>query len=277
MTLGNVTRMAALLAAIGFLLPAFAMAAPFEFLRIGDFDGFGETDTSALINAVGGPADTDGDNLLEIGEFLPNRAGDSSVNPSDPFDNQSAAEAADTALNGIGFSDRGSSGASWTDRSVDTIGNPAVFIFDFRVAAGDVDPSSDVFFNLVFGDLGVNGDVRLTFADETSRETQVTRFQDQGGQNLDGLIDAATATLGFSEVFTATPGGYDAYVMVEFLPQDVYIAFDFAELSISAVVEDDGVNDPQPDAEPIPAPGAAWLLTLLPGLLAARRRFGRGC
>jgi len=50
-------------------------------LLIGDVDGFGYAPTAGLFSASGGPADTDGDGILEPGEFLPdlNRNGSVAV------------------------------------------------------------------------------------------------------------------------------------------------------------------------------------------------------
>ena len=64
--------MAALAAAI-IMLPGVALSEPFRFIRIGDADGFGFTDTSQLVRAWPGrrgvPADTNGDGAVDEGEL----------------------------------------------------------------------------------------------------------------------------------------------------------------------------------------------------------------
>ncbi len=59
------------------LLVPSAMAVPFNFIRLGDLDGFGYAPTAGLVRATGSPhntpADTNGNNLLQQTEFLPDR------------------------------------------------------------------------------------------------------------------------------------------------------------------------------------------------------------
>ena len=81
-----------------------AASQAFTRIRIGDADGFGFTDTVSLrrpVQGIGpGPADTDGDGVLEPGEFLPDLNGDGSVwwLGQDEFDNRSDDERAGRAV-----------------------------------------------------------------------------------------------------------------------------------------------------------------------------------
>lgn len=132
------------LAAALMLASGSALAAPFTAIRIGDIDGFGyTTDLPQLKAASGAAADTDGDNLIEKGEFLPDlppRAstpdgppalgspGDGFVQVTanlgpglfgfDDFDNRSAADASATNISGSGFVDTGTTGSQYTDLSL---------------------------------------------------------------------------------------------------------------------------------------------------------------
>ncbi|MHA1113162.1 MAG: hypothetical protein ACTSRY_01470 [Alphaproteobacteria bacterium] len=267
---------AALFSAV--LLASTAGAAPFDFIRIGDQDGFGFSPTTGLVAASGAPADTDGNGLLQQTEFLPSLNGNGSVatGSGDDFDNRSAAETADTApVGGSGFTDGGSTGSKWTDISLSTSfsgpdfpdpagpgkPNEPRFTFDFDVTGSDIVVGSTIFFNLIFGDYDVSpANVKLTFADTSTRTIGLST---QGG-GQDGLIQAATTTLTFAEVFTANGGDWDGYVQVDFLASnEPYTAFDFVELSLDEI----------PFA-PMPAPGGLGLLGLgLIGLGLARRRF----
>ena len=72
--------------------------------------------------------------------------------------------------------------------------------------------------------------VRLSFASAASRTVPLTV---QPG-SADGLVQAATTTLSFAEVFTSDGGGgWNGSVEVAFIaPNEPYTAFDFAELSL---------------------------------------------
>ncbi len=106
---------------------------------------------------------------------------------------------------------------------------------------------------MIFGDYDVFP-ANITFTrGDTSTFTQAVATQ-PGGQ--DGLIQAASATLLFSDVFTAAVGGYDGYLGVDFVaPNEPYTAFDVVNLS------------PTVGIPAIPLPAAAWLgLAMLGGM-----------
>ena len=253
-----------------------ALATPFDFIRIGDQDGFGFTGVGSLVAANGGPADTNSNGLLQQTEFLPDLNTDGRSNTQDNFDTRSAAEVGDTGgLAGSGYTDQGSAGFKWTDIGLSTAysgsdfpdpGGPGtpnnpVFEFRFHVADGDIVEGSTIFFNLIFGDFDVSpANVDLTFASAADRTIGLSV---QGG-GLDGLIQAATSTLLFNEVFTAAGGGgWDGLVVATFdAPGDPYTAFDFAELALDEI-----------PFTAVPEPGTLAILGLgLIGLGYARRK-----
>ena len=128
-------------------------------IMIGDQDGFGFSSTAGLVTGwrtnTGGPADVDGDGIIEVGEFLPdlNKDGETSTNKGDDFDNRSLAESTDT------------SGAQWTDISLSTRSDPplpnlpgsvndAFFEFSFSVPSiCDPDYGYDHFIEFVYADI----------------------------------------------------------------------------------------------------------------------------
>ena len=238
-------------------LVPFAMAAePFEFVRIGDDDGFGFARPAGLVRATAPPhavpADTNRDGLLGRDEFLPDLNGDGGVAwlSSDNFDNRSEAEAADGGHTCVGCLSigSGSSGGNWTDLALSvsapnvnwpdadgpTTPNNAIFVFEFKVAGDAITAGSQIFFNLVFGDYDINPAViGLAFADGRRRTLALAN---QG--RLDGLIQARSEVLDFDEVFTADDdGNWDGFLRVVFFaPNDPYTAFDYVELSLFGLV-----------------------------------------
>jgi|TARA_B100000315_G_scaffold113280_1_gene103876 hypothetical protein len=245
-----------LASALGAILcaPAPAIAEPFRFIRIGDKDGFGFTDTKELIRSAflapdaGGPADTDGDGMLTPGEFLPdlNRDGVVRVYAGDDFDNRFPAELLDRAIfcEGCSKVHGASRGSNWTDLSLSASApdkdwpdedgpltpNNAVFVFDFTVKNGDIPPGAAIFFNMVFGDYDIfPAVIQVEFASAPARRLEIEL---QRGK--DGLIQARTALLRFEDVFSRDENGdWRGFAGVEFFaPAEPYTAFDFVELSL---------------------------------------------
>jgi hypothetical protein len=233
-------------------------AEPFQWMRIGDIDGFGFSPTRGLVRPVlgvgPGPADTNDNNRLEPGEYLPDLNADGGVwyRGEDNFDNRSPDERAD-----IGHRCRGclsigeaTAGSRWTDLALSptataedwpdlngpAMPNSAAFVFDFTVARGDITPGGTIFFNLVFGDYDIDpAVVRVRFANADPR---VLRIPNQQLRGVDGLIQARTANLRFEEIFSADEdGNWHGRALVIFdAPADPFTAFDYVELSLAAEV-----------------------------------------
>lgn len=243
-----------------------ADAAPFSLIRIGDVDGFGVS-TPGKVRATPvphtTPADTNGNGLLEVGEFLPdlNANGAVATGNGDDFDNRSVSEKSNTSVTGTGFTDLGSTGSKWTDVAISTsstlpdfpdpttaVPNEPSFIYNFNVAGADISTSATLFFNVLFGDYDVvPADITLTFA---SAPTRTLALATQPGAP-DGLIQAAFATLFFNEVFTADgSGGWNGFLQVDFnAPNEPYTAFDFTELSTTPI-----------QTAPVPEPGSILMV-----------------
>ena len=276
-------RLAAAAAALLTAPAIWAVPTPFDFIRVGDRDGFGFASTAGLVRATGAPhttaADTNANNRLEQGEFLPDVNKNGSVAPGsgDDWDNRSAAEKTNSlAPGGSGFTDLGSAGSKWTDITLSTsftgadfpdpggpgTPNNAVFLYDFHVNGGDIIAGQQMFFNLVFGDYDVvPANVKLEFASKPDR-TVALNTQSAAA---DGLIQAATALLNFDEVFTADGlGGWNGKVTVTFIaPNEPYTAFDFTEISVTEIAAT------VPLAPSLPLAGIAL------AALALQRRRGR--
>lgn len=234
--------------------PMTAVASPFDYIRIGDLDGFGFASTGSLVRATGNPhttpADTNGNGLLEVLEYLPdlNKNGIVATGQGDDFDNRAAAEIANTLVSGNGFTNLGSTGAKWTDIAISTsstepdfpdpsgpgVPNEPRFVYSFHVAGADISSSAVLFFNVLFGDYDVRpADITLTFA---SAPTRTLTLSTQANAQ-DGLIQAAFANLAFNEVFTTDgAGGWNGFLQVDFnAPNEPFTAFDFTELSTTPI------------------------------------------
>jgi hypothetical protein len=234
-------------------------AEPFHRIRIGDADGFGFTDTRPLkrpVMGVGpGPADVNGNGVLEPGEFIPDLNGDGRawVYGGDNWDNRSDDERADRnhrcqGCLAIGPETRGSiwtdltlsessDAKPWPDADGPAIPNNATFTFDFTVAKDAVFPGSRIFFNFVFADTEVDPAVLcVSFAHAPPRELNVLNQRDF---DRDGWIQAKTAYLNFDEVLTPTEDGkaWRGWVRVVLdAAWDPYTAIDYVELSLFAAV-----------------------------------------
>ncbi|MCO7223636.1 hypothetical protein [Pleionea sp. CnH1-48] len=263
--------------------PAFAV--PFEYVRIGDQDGFGfNADANfAALTGDGGLIDRNNDGQLGPGDVLPslNGGGVVATGSGDDFDNR-----LNESVNGIGFSDNGTQGVEFTDIALSTsydnssnnnnvydantstwgsggtfpsgnsnsLPNQPGFVFDFFVSAGDIVAGTDIFFNMVFGDYDVfPAEIDLIYANNTA-DTLPVNLQNNGPD--DGLIQAAFVQLSFADVFTwdAINNGWSGYLEVNFdAPNEPYTAFDFVELSVAPITV------PEPGPLSVLLLGLGWL------------------
>lgn len=226
-------------------------------LLIGDVDGFGYVNPNAsYLSAQGVAPDTNGNGVIEPGEYLPDLDGDGAVHVTrnDEFDNREANEVSST------------NGAQWTDVSledffVDTDGDPnfgnspadgLTFTFNFAVPTmGDADFGVDHFINFVFGDYDVTP-ARL-IVDGT-----VVPLTAQSNAD-DGL-----AQLAYADIAWASMTDGEVIIQIQ-APNEPYLAVDYAYLHT------ENTAAPLPDSGQIPAPAPLALLGF--GLLAWR--FGR--
>jgi hypothetical protein len=237
------------------------------FVRVGDRDGFGLGDGAGLLNFQGDPVNVDGTGILGPDDFLPDWNQDGLVQDfrGDDFEQRGPGEVAGTDVETNGFVSVASTGAQFTDlslsRSYDqTFGTPnsfpdppsasrndCLFVFDFTIPAAEVDPCSDVFFNIVFGDIGlVSGDLVLTFADMST----VTQTIEPINPNVeDGLVRAAFLLLDFADVLQLDGASYSGFVEARLVTRpgttdgDPYYAVDYAEIGTAAVVACVGDTD----------------------------------
>lgn len=195
---------------------------------IGDIDGFGFA-PAGLVRATPAPhnqpADTDGDGIIEAGEFLPdlNQDGTLAFGSQDTFDHRSAPEAAAT------------NGAQWTDRSIEGAGaaDGATFTFTFTVPTlGMNDFGVDHFINFVFADYDVTP--ASIIVDGT---VMPLTLQSAGG---DGAVQMASAVVPWAMMT-------DGQVVVTVnAPNEPYLALDYVLLSTDQIADTD--RDGVPDA-----------------------------
>ncbi len=217
-------------------------------MLIGDVDGFGFTNPNAYESAQNTNPDTDGDGIIEAGEYLPDLDNDGHVwvNGHDEFDNRSAAEASAT------------NGAQWTDISLedyaysfgDSPANNALFTFDFAVPVfGDSDYGVDHFINFIFGDYDV------VPASIIVDGVNVALTAQSGAE--DGLVQLAYATVSWADML-------DGQVVIDmYAPNEPYVAIDYAYLHTTATAAPADVSSPS---------ALALLAAGLLGARVARRR-----
>jgi hypothetical protein len=280
-------KFARYLPALLILLGGTAWAGSFTTLRIGDVDGFGFGSGAGYVNTGGAPVNVDGSGVLSGQDYLPdlNKGGSVATGSGDDFDNRSASEKTGGSYQMVGdVIVHSVAGSDYTDIALSTswettfpnandfpgpngddLPNQPGFVFDFFVADGDIGMLSPIYFNMVFGDYDViPASVLFTRGDGTTF-TQSVSTQPHPD---DGLIQAIFATLDFSDVFTATTGGWDGYLAVDFVAaKEPYTAFDFVELSVDAI--------PPDGFQSAPLPAGAWMGLSMLGLLGAVRRYRR--
>jgi|GEM_PF-2261006 len=207
------------------LLPSSALAVT---AIIGDPDGLG-IDPAGLVRATGAPhdvpADTDGDGILEVGEFLPdwNANGGCAVGSGDSFDFRDAGELAAT------------DGAQWTDWSVEGGGaaDGATFTFTFPVPSElDFGFGAPHFVTFVFGDYDVTPAT-------VTLDGDLVELERQDGPD-DGLIQATFATVPWEALADG-----ELIVVVQ-AANEPYLAFDYALVSLSRSADSDGDGIPDP-------------------------------
>jgi hypothetical protein len=266
--------------------------------RIGDIDGFGYGAAPGFVAANGGPANAHGDPVLSNRDFLPdiNKNGSVATGSGDDFDLRSAAERSNTGNTfGDGVTNTaGTSGSNFTDislsRSYDTSsaagkvligGNPNTglifgtggafphppsndlpiqpgFVFSFDINKANLSNQTQIFFNLVFGDYDVTpARIQITRADGSKVTVDIATQP----KSEDGLIQAATTTLSFGDVFTDAGSVWNSSIKVDFIaPNEPYTAFDFVELSTVPLV-----SVPEPSSFAMVGLGLASLAVLAKG------------
>jgi len=191
---------------------------------VGDPDGFGISPTNGLVAANGTPADSDGDQIIEPGEYLPdwNQGGSTAVNQGDTFDYRSSAESSAT------------DGAQWTDYSVEGgggIADGATFTFDFVVPAEfGAGFGATHFINFVFGDYDVQP-AHISI-DGTTVSLTVQ------GSGADGLVQSAYAEVPWSDMEDGQ------VVIVVHAPSEPYLTFDYGLLDLSRLADKDADGIP---------------------------------
>jgi hypothetical protein len=271
-------------------------------VQIGDIDGFGYGAAPGFRAANGGLANAHGDALLTNKDFLPdiNRDGAVATGRGDDFDLRSSLEVANkNNFLGTGVSNAGgTTGSKYTDISLSTSydasaaadkvligGNPNTglvfgpggpfptgrsstqlpnqpgFVFSFDVSKVNLASQTPIFFNLVFGDYDVVPASIVITRGDGSTKTLIVNTQPK---SEDGLIQAATASLTFNDVFKDGGSVWNGSLKVDFIaPNEPYTAFDYVELSTKPLVA------PEPGSLALVAIGLVGA-----GMIRLRRRRG---
>lgn len=269
----------------------------FNYVRIGDVDGFGFGGASGngptgnpYVNDLGGNPDRNNNGILDNGDMLPdlNEDGSVALTSGDDFDNRNGegisfsdpSVVTDNGISGVEYTDISlsrsydnssslgnvwnhntgtqGSGGSFPDGDSWTLPNQPGFVFDFLIPDSSISTAQDIFFNLVFADYDVTpANIKLTFNGGGTRTLGVSR---QGGGE-DGLVQSAFVKMNFSDVFTAIGSDFRGFLQVDFqAPNEPYTAFDYVELSTEQIA--------------IPEPSTVGFFTLagLGAFLLYRRR-----
>lgn len=106
----------------------------------------------------------------------------------------------------------------------------------FTVHADAIVAGTQLFFNLVFGDYDI--DPAVVFVRFKNAPAQILRIPNQRIRNVDGLIQARTSRLPFTDVFTRDADvNWHGFLAVIFDgPIGPFTAFDYVELSLDAGV-----------------------------------------
>jgi hypothetical protein len=112
--------------------------------------------------------------------------------------------------------------------------NEATFVFDFYIDKANLpdgfNPSNGIFFNLLFGDYDVTP-AKIEIKGVGPEITPIDIDKQDPSEN--GLIQSASTTFSFGDVFTEDDFFYHGYLRVDFkAPLEPYMAFDYVELSL---------------------------------------------
>ncbi len=276
--------------------------------RIGDADGFGYGDAPGFLATNRKPAKVHDVNVLGNLDFLPDINKDRMVRTGggDDFDLRKPAERNDVGYSfSAGVSNtQGMKGSKFTDISLSTSygansaaskvlvgGNPESglkfgaggafpfprsdvlpiqpgFVFSFDIDKAKLASQTPIFFNMIFGDYDVSpAKITITRANGTTQSLTVSAQPTAA----DGLIQNATASLKFSDVFTDGGSVWHGFLKVDFkAPKEPYTAFDYVELSTIALEQ--GIQNEQPRLGRRGNPGQGNLGQVNPG----RGNPGRG-
>lgn len=242
------------------------LANAFDFIRIGDVDGFGFGVGKGYVGSDGKAINVDNKGILTTGDVLPDLNGDGKISnrgEGDPFDNRSNKELAGTYLQGHNYIDNGSAGSDYTDLSLGksfgyktsptygrpfpdgdpkTLPNQPGFKFRFLVEKDKLPEGTPLFFNIMLGDYDVEpGQINLRAVSGNTLTIPLTASEKvTGGRN--GIVEPAYVPLKFNQVFKdgdrkgKQPGYWIGAVDVDLdAPDEPYTAFDYAEIGTQQI------------------------------------------